>query len=319
MSAHRTQRRAFDPPASDVARRRLAALTAELAVARGAEAGADPHVVAGEHAAPDDDPDVGPITRPVPVLARLWGWAADRLPVGLQGRAHLGSAQIGVVCLVVAVGLVLGAVWLVRADGDEGEVVPPRAVAGPGGTASPAGPSPDASPRGSSGASPGSQPVTSTAGPPTASSSPTGEVVVDVVGKVRHPGIAVLPTGSRVADAVAAAGGLRQGVDRKLVNLARVLVDGEQIVVGAPQQPAGMPAAESAPTGPAPASGSGLVNLNTADQAALESLPGVGPVTAAAILQWREGNGAFTAVEELLEVDGIGDKTLARIAPHVTL
>jgi competence protein ComEA len=144
------------------------------------------------------------------------------------------------------------------------------------------------------------------------------QIVVDVVGKVRRPGIAVLPAGSRVFDAVRAAGGLRRGVDRSTVNLARPLVDGEQVVVGGPQPAAGGVTAGQPAGGSAPATG-GLVNLNTADQAELETLPGIGPVTAAAILEWRSRNGAFTAVEELLEISGIGDATLAEIAPNVTL
>ena len=142
------------------------------------------------------------------------------------------------------------------------------------------------------------------------------EVTVDVAGKVRRPGIAVLPPGSRVVDAVEAAGGARRGVELASLNLARPLVDGEQILVGVPV-PAGRGGLagqrrRGRGTGP-------LVNLNTADLAALETLPGVGPVTAEAIASWRTEHGGFTAVEELLEVDGIGDATLAEIAPHVTI
>jgi competence protein ComEA len=144
------------------------------------------------------------------------------------------------------------------------------------------------------------------------------QIVVDVVGKVRKPGIAVLPAGSRVVDAVRAAGGMRAGVDPTTVNLARPLTDGEQVVIGLA---ASAPAPATGPHAPSSgASGSiGLVNLNTADQAALETLPGVGPVTATAILEWRAEHGGFTSVDELLEVSGIGDATLAEIAPHVTL
>ena len=138
-------------------------------------------------------------------------------------------------------------------------------------------------------------------------------MTVDVAGKVKRPGIAVLPPGSRVVDALEAAGGARRGVDLTSLNLARPLVDGEQILVGV-----------AVPTGVAgtlgtPGETGALVNINTADPLTLESLPGVGPVTAAAIVSWRTDNGAFTAVEELLEVDGIGDATLAEIAPHVTI
>jgi competence protein ComEA len=222
----------------------------------------------------------------------------DRLPAAFQGRAHLGSAQFGLVALVVALGLVAGAWWLVRAGGSSssaGDIAPPRPVIA---SATPA------------------QPSSSAASDPTEAAVADGELVVDVVGKVRRPGIAVLPAGSRVIDAVRAAGGMRPGVDPATVNMARPLTDGEQIVIGLP----GAPTA-GVPTPPAGSSGApdALVNLNTADQATLETLPGVGPVTAAAILQWRDEHGGFTSVDELLEVSGIGDATLAEIAPHVTL
>ena len=142
-----------------------------------------------------------------------------------------------------------------------------------------------------------------------------GSVTVDVAGKVRRPGIAVLDSGSRVVDALKAAGGARSGVDLSGLNLARVLVDGEQILVGEPA-PVGL-AASAVPSAGAP--GGPLVNLNTASQGELEALPEVGPVTAQAILTWREAHGGFTAVSELLEVDGIGDATLATITPFVTV
>jgi competence protein ComEA len=133
-------------------------------------------------------------------------------------------------------------------------------------------------------------------------------LVVDVTGKVRRPGIVELPPGSRVVDALEAAGGARPAADTSALNLARLLVDGEQIVVGIAIPEAGPildpgSAAGSGPTGTA-------VNLNTASAPELETLPGIGPVTAAAILEWRAHNGAFTSVDELLEVSGIGDVTL---------
>jgi competence protein ComEA len=140
-------------------------------------------------------------------------------------------------------------------------------------------------------------------------------VTVDVAGKVRRPGIVVLPAGSRVVDALDAAGGARPGVDLTSLNLARLLVDGEQVLVGLPV-PAGV--VGSAVASAAPADGA-PVDLNTATAAELETLPEVGPVTAEAILAWRTEHGGFTAVEELLEVDGIGEATLATIAPHVTV
>jgi competence protein ComEA len=143
----------------------------------------------------------------------------------------------------------------------------------------------------------------------------TGSVTVDVAGKVRRPGIAVLDPGSRVVDALKAAGGARDGVDLSGLNLARVLVDGEQILVGEPA-PVGL-AASAVPSAGAP--GGPLVNLNTASEAELEALPEVGPVTAQAILAWRTQHGGFSSVDELLEVDGIGDATLGQLAPYVTV
>lgn len=212
----------------------------------------------------------------------------------------------------MAVGLLVAAFWLVRSAGGAGDVVAPRTV------------EPwvsDAASEAPTGASPSASTL-----PPADTGTPSGEVagaggdqiVVDVGGKVRRPGIAVLPVGARVVDAVRSAGGVRKGVRLTSVNMARLLTDGEQVLIGI--QPVAGSAAGAAPTTPVPgAPTSALVNLNTADQAALETLPGVGPVTAAAILQWRTEHGGFTSVDELLEVSGIGEVTLAEIAPHVTL
>jgi len=134
-------------------------------------------------------------------------------------------------------------------------------------------------------------------------------VVVDVEGHVRRPGVKRLPAGSRVIDAIKAAGGVRRHRDLGGINLAAVLTDGQQIVAGGGSR-----------AGPATAGAdAAMVDLNTADAAALDTLPDVGPVTAQAILDWRDQNGRFTSVEELLEVDGIGDATLDKIRPHVTV
>ncbi len=202
--------------------------------------------------------------------------------------------------VLVAGALAVTAWWVVRADGRE-TTLPPV-------SSTPAALAPVAAP--SSLPSPERSRLT---GP-----APSGSVVVDVAGKVRHPGIATLPPGSRVVDALKAAGGARPGARLGTLNLARVLADGEQIVVGVPAPPG---VAASAASGPS-AGGAGstpMVNINSASQAELEELPGVGPVTAQAILTFRTENGAFTAVDELLEVSGIGDATLAKIAPFVTL
>ena len=138
---------------------------------------------------------------------------------------------------------------------------------------------------------------------------------MDVTGKVRRPGIVVLEPGARVVDALDAAGGARRGADLAGLNLARLLVDGEQIVVGVPSPPGPAASAAGSP-GPDPGA---LVNLNTASIAELDELPGVGPVTAQAIVDWRTGNGGFRSVDQLLDVDGIGEKTLADLAPLVTV
>lgn len=143
--------------------------------------------------------------------------------------------------------------------------------------------------------------------------SPSRDVVVHVAGKVRRPGLVRAKAGARVADVIAAAGGALPGVDLSTVNLARPVTDGEQILVGV-VGPGGPPAT---PAGPGSSGGGGQVDLNTATAEQLEELPGVGPVLAQRILDWRTEHGHFTSVDELQEVDGVGDKKFADIKPHV--
>jgi competence protein ComEA len=160
------------------------------------------------------------------------------------------------------------------------------------------------------------------AGPSTAGRSPSGsaaptaggELVVDVEGKVKHPGIITLPAGSRVHEAVAKAGGVRGSVDTSTLNLARVLTDGEQILVGVEPVSAAPAAGGSASTG---AQG-GRISLGSATLEQLDTLPGIGPVTAQAIIDYRTEHGHFTSVDDLLDVKGIGDATLADIRDQVT-
>jgi competence protein ComEA len=131
-----------------------------------------------------------------------------------------------------------------------------------------------------------------------------------------------LPVGARVADALDAAGGPQGRVDLTTLNLARVLLDGEQLLVGvkaAVPPPAPTGDAPSSTPGGTPTAAGGLVNLNTATEAELDTLPGVGPVTAQAILAWRSEHGSFSSVEELLEVSGIGEVTLEELRPLVTV
>ena len=149
------------------------------------------------------------------------------------------------------------------------------------------------------------------------SAGPTAtELVVAVGGKVRKPGLVRLPPGARVADALEAAGGPEPGVDVAMLNLARKVVDGELIMVGVTPSPGvAMPAGPAA-TGAAPG---GLVNLNTATLADLDTLPGVGPVLAQRILDARDTQGGFKAVSDLRKVDGIGDARYEQLKDLVTV
>jgi competence protein ComEA len=146
--------------------------------------------------------------------------------------------------------------------------------------------------------------------------SPAGTVmVVDVSGKVRSPGLQRLPTGSRVEDALRAAGGVRPGTNTEGLNRARLLVDGEQIVVGAPASAVGPGTGGAGPVGAggstAGAAPSAPVALNTATVDQLDGLPGVGPVLAQHIIDYRTRHGGFRSVDELREVNGIGDRRFA--------
>lgn len=158
---------------------------------------------------------------------------------------------------------------------------------------------------------------------------PAGTVTVHVVGQVERPGVFAMPAGSRVGDAVAKAGA-RKGADLAAINLARTLVDGEQIHVPKPGEvvPGGVGGAGSgsgsgAAGGGAGPAGSGVsggpVNLNSATAAQLEELPGVGPVLAQRIIDWRTEHGRFASVDELGEVSGIGEKIFAALQPKVTV
>ncbi|MGV9789708.1 helix-hairpin-helix domain-containing protein [Streptomyces sp. NPDC003435] len=144
------------------------------------------------------------------------------------------------------------------------------------------------------------------------SASPGAQIVVDVSGKVRDPGIRRLPSGSRVADALKAAGGMRPGVRAEGLNRARFLVDGEQIVVGA----SGVPGAVAGPA-PAGAASSAPVSLGTATVEQLDTLPGVGPVLAQRIIDYRTQHGGFRSVDELRQVDGIGDRRFSDLRARV--
>ena len=143
------------------------------------------------------------------------------------------------------------------------------------------------------------------------SSPASAAVVVDVAGKVRRPGLVRLPAGARVDDALRAAGGVRPGASLGLINLARRLVDGEQVLVGVEQTALAGGAAGTS------ASGAPGVDLNVADLAALDGLPGIGPVLAQHVLDWREEHGRFTSIDQLREVPGIGESKFASLKNKV--
>lgn len=149
---------------------------------------------------------------------------------------------------------------------------------------------------------------------PTASASPATVILVDVAGWVRRPGVYELAEGARVIDAIDAAGGARRGAVLSSLNLAAPLVDGTQVLV--PKESQSAPTTE---TGTGTSGATGLVNVNSATNAELETLPGIGEVIAQAIVDHRTENGPFTSVEQLVDVSGIGDATLENIRELVTV
>ncbi|MDV8000684.1 helix-hairpin-helix domain-containing protein [Rhodococcus sp. IEGM 1408] len=271
---------------------------------------------------PPADPD--PLAWADPPWWRRVRWAPDRV------------AGIALVVLVLALGAF--SVHRLLSAVPVGPPVPDLPLATPGESVPAAGST-----------APGASAVPVTGEPPSDQTA-AEHLVVSVIGLVGRSGLVTVAPGARVADALDSAGGVLEGGDRDGLNLARKVVDGEQILVGlapgpdGPRGPrsgivgadpgppvagapnaaapnaaapnAGAPAAAPGAPG-APAAGGGLVNLNSADAATLDTLPGVGPVTAAAILSWRAANGSFASVDQLAEVDGIGPATLARLRPLV--
>ncbi|MEV6336365.1 ComEA family DNA-binding protein [Nocardia vinacea] len=276
---------------------------------------------------PEDDEDwadgVGEVRAPgwldEPQRRSMW---RDRLvPQRFRGTL-LDPGWRGLVTLV-AVGLVavvVAAVVVLR-ERPVAQAVPlPSAVRISTGTI-PAGLS-GAGMAASSGAGPSVVPVTT---------SPATELVISVVGLVHRGGLVRLPAGARVADALTAAGGAKDGADLSGLNLAQRLQDGDQVLVGSggpnsgPQlgsttvSAGGRPPGGSATNSAAAQRPSSKVDLNTATEAELDALPGIGPVTARAIVTWRTANGRFTDVAQLGEVDGIGPARLARLRDLVTV
>ncbi|MBE4737673.1 MULTISPECIES: ComEA family DNA-binding protein [Streptomyces] len=233
----------------------------------------------------------------------------ERLPLWLQARCGIERKSVVALSVVLVVAAVFAAqhFWAGRPQPVSApEVVragAPGASAVPGGAEAPFGG--DGGAAAVSGAPPG-------VGAPSAGPS----IVVDVGGKVRSPGIQRLPAGSRVADALRAAGGVRPGANTDGLNRARLLVDGEQVLVGTPAPvagPVGAPGAGAGGTGGAVAGAAPTtpVSLNTATVDQLDTLPGVGPVLAQHIIDYRTQQGGFRSVDELREVNGIGDRRFA--------
>lgn len=257
----------------------------------------DPTDDGPDHDEPRDDPN-SLLPRWLPDTSRGQGWA-DRI------RADPGRAGAVALAVIASLAVLVTVFTLIR---DRTEPVMSAKLP-------PVEPVSPTNPRSS--ASPGS---------PDRSGLP---VVVSVVGLVHTPGLVTLAPGARIADALQAAGGAVDGADTVGLNMARQLGDGEQIVVGlAP--PSGQPRVLGSSVGagtPGPAGTSGtattgpktapktaeVLDLNTATVEQLDALPGIGPVTAAAIVAWRQRNGRFTSVDQLADVDGIGPARLDKL------
>ncbi|WP_432104886.1 helix-hairpin-helix domain-containing protein [Streptomyces sp. bgisy091] len=228
----------------------------------------------------------------------------DRLPLWVRLRCGLEPRALAALGVVLVGGAVLATAhfWSAR----------PEAVRAPDRVAEAAVVQP-ADP-----GAPSAQQYGLTNGPgagPRSEVSPGGQIVVDVSGKVRRPGVRYLPAGSRVADALRAAGGVREGTDVSTLNRARVLTDGEQVAVGLPAAPPpgdGPVVAGGSPAGAA-AGPAAPLSLGTATLEQLETLPGVGPVLAQHIIDYRTEHGGYRSVDELREVNGIGDPIVKKL------
>jgi competence protein ComEA len=237
---------------------------------------------------------------PPPFILQPDGWRGrlERL-LGDVGRQRLAIAVIALVALTAGVLLRLNAV--------------PRVTDPP--TAPLTGASAQSLPRVSAGTGGSGAGASAATGPTTPAG---GEVAVDVVGRVRHPGLVRLAAGSRVVDAIEAAGGATPGAELEAVNLARRVVDGEQIRVPRHGEPV------TATVDPAGAAGTGgaqpgvPLDLNTATVEQLDTLPGVGEVTAQRIIAYREAH-PFTSVDDLRQVSGIGDRRFEALKDLVTV
>lgn len=233
--------------------------------------------------------------------------------------AQRASVVVFVTVAVLAAAATAAVTWFLRptaavVPGAGNEVVASGAPNGPAAPVPSIAPGP---------ASPADGPAATGPVPPS-SSATAASIVVAVVGAVASPGLVTLPEGARVSDAIAAAGGALPGTDLSSINIARKVSDGEQIAVGVPAaadaggDQGGAGGTGAAGGGSGGTAGSAKVNVNTASLAQLDTLPGVGPVIAQSIIDFREQNGPFEAVSDLGNVSGIGPATLAKLADLVT-
>jgi competence protein ComEA len=244
------------------------------------------------------------MSQPPPFLLPQRPWS--RVGALLAGA---GRQRVAVALLALAALLIAGFVWiraapaLVGADdpggaGGAGSAALTDPSTGQGAAGGPGQPLPRAAPQSSAG-----------------SPDPSGRVAVHVAGHVRRPGLVRLPAGSRVQDAIRAAGGATSGADLDAVNLARKLADGEQVLLPGPGDP---PPPLPPDAGAAPGTPAAPLDLNTATVDQLDALPGVGEVTAGRIVAYRSAH-PFTSVDELLEVPGIGQRRFEQLKDLVTV
>ncbi|HWG27299.1 ComEA family DNA-binding protein [Actinospica sp.] len=257
-----------------------------------------------------------------PVISRRGRWKAaiaDRLPPTLRGRWALDRTTGIVLAVSVLLGALLIGGWAVlRSKPHEMSVARERPLGfGTGDAAGateaeslPSVPVATDSGANSAGNSAANSAVTSGSGQ---------GVVVDVEGKVPRPGVRTLPAGSRILDAINAAGGALPGIDLTALNQAQVLVDGEQVLVGVtpPQAQSGAPAGRG--KGKKSRGGTELVHLNLATVEDLEQLPGVGPALAERIVDYRTEHGPFHSVDDLRQVSGFSGQRFSNLAPMVAL
>jgi competence protein ComEA len=277
-----------DPVMSEVVRERLEALLAEVRPRHALPTAIDP----GTPTAPPDDPPIrgaGGVARDQPATghppargAPASGPAALATTLGRRA-VEFTKEHLAAVLVVLLVGCGWTAYTLLQAKST------PVALA--------------------------AVPTVMTSATPMPTPAPT--VLVHVLGAIKNPGVVELLQGARVADAIEKAGGLTAAADPGELNLAAVVADGSQVVIGTKEKPRGEVRGEGSTAGAGSPGRSATVSLNTATLEQLDTLPGVGPVTAQKILDWRKLHGRFAAVTELQEVEGIGPKTYADIAPNV--